>query len=233
MRVIVPLAGPDFVRRDGSIKGLTLFKGEPLLKYILDSRPWALEITGYAFVLHDCTEARWFATQHLELWYPGCSIIYSTTFTRGAALSALAGLSAVDDIHQPLIIDLGDIYYASNLDIRSSLCSSGEIGAIALVFKSTEPHYSYLSCDHNGVFLYAAEKRVVSDNASAGTYIFQNPATFLRSVAFAFENEADEACNNLFYVCPLFNGVLRQGKSVALEPVFAVSDVKLLDDPSD
>ena len=44
MHVIVPLAGPGFVAQDGSLKALTLFEEQPLLKYILNSRAWLSKV---------------------------------------------------------------------------------------------------------------------------------------------------------------------------------------------
>jgi NDP-sugar pyrophosphorylase family protein len=231
MHVIVPLAGPDFVRADGSIKALEPFQGQPLLKYALDSRPWASKAKQYSFVLYDCQEARRFAHDYLSHWYKGCSVVYLSAFTRGAAISALSGLSVLDEFCQPLIIDLADIIYNSNINIEQVLEADQSIGGIALVFESNNPQYSYLASDSNGQVVEAAEKRVISDQASAGTYIFRNCATALKAVAHAIENESSQTHNNLFYVCPLFNGVLAQGKQVALARVFDIMDMKITSIP--
>lgn len=219
------------MRADGSIKALEPFQGQPLLKYALDSRPWASKAKQYSFVLYDCQEARRFAHAYLSHWYKGCSVVYLSAFTRGAAISALSGLSVLDEFCQPLIIDLADIIYNSNINIKQVLEADQSIGGIALVFESNNPQYSYLASDSNGQFVEAAEKRVISDQASAGTYIFRNCATFLKAVAHAIENESSQAYNSLFYVCPLFNGVLAQGKQVALARVFDIMDMKITSIP--
>lgn len=229
MQVIVPLAGPDFVRPDGSIKALTPFQGQPLLKYALASRPWASKVQRYSFILYDCAQARKFALEYLNRWYQGCSIVFLSTFSRGAALSALAGLSVLEDFSQALIVDLADISYVSDIDIDCALQAEPSIGGIGLVFPSSNPQYSFLASNSDGVFVEAAEKKVISGLASAGTYIFENSSTFLKAVAHAFDNESSQTFNNCFYVCPLFNGVLAQGKQVTLEHVFDIVDIKSID----
>jgi len=229
MHIIVPLAGPDFTLADGRIKALIPFQGEPLLKYVLDSRPWASKATRYCFALHDCATARKFSYEYLSSWYPGCSIVYLSTISRGAALSALAAVSLVNEFCQPMIIDLADIYYSSSLDIEYALQSQPDAGGIALVFESTNPQYSYLAIDNNGMVIEAAEKKVISNKASAGTYIFDNCSTFLKAIGHAIDNAPSQTHGNLFYVCPLFNGVLSLGRQVALEPVFDVMDIKLIE----
>lgn len=227
MHVIIPLAGPDFIHADGSIKPLIRFQGQPLLKYALESRPWASRAKYHSFVLHDCEESRQFAHDYLRIWFETCSIVYLSEFSRGAAISALAGLSLQNEFCQPLIIDLADILYKSSIDIDRAFYSDPGVGGIALAFASNNPQYSYLAIDGDGLVIAAAEKKVISDQASAGTYIFRDSAIFLKSIAHAFENESSQTHNNLFYVCPLFNGVIAQGKQVILANAFDIADIKL------
>lgn len=227
MDVIVPLAGPDFVAADGSVKALIPFAGEPLLWHVLKSRPWAAAAGSYTFVLRDGAETRAFAAEHLSRWFPEAAQIFLSTLTRGAACSTLAGLGCRGEQRQPLIVDLADILYTSTLNVRARLEQSPGCGGLALTFHSTNPLYSYLRCDQSGRVVEAAEKRVISAHASAGTYIFRDGATYLHAVAHAFANEASQMCNGLFYVCPLFNGVLAQGLDVELEPVYDVMDIKM------
>ncbi|QNI71223.1 hypothetical protein [Cyanobium sp. NS01] len=226
MHVIVPLAGPDFVRADGSIKALDSFQGQPLLRYALDSRPWASKAISHSFVLYDCEETRRFAHDCLKQWYEGCSIVYLDSFSRGAAISTLAGLSTLNEFCHPLIIDLADIIYKSNASIEQVLQAGPDIGGIALVFQSQNPQYSYLASDANGRVVGAAEKKVISDQASAGTYIFRDCSTVLKALAHAIDNEPSHTHNDLFYVCPLFNGVIAQGKQVTLERAYDIIDCK-------
>ena len=226
MRLIVPLAGPDFVNKDGGIKALIPFNGQPLLKYILESRPWAREIKAITFILNDTAETRQFASGCLSKWFPDSIIVFLSTFSRGAALSSLAGIACQANFNDPIIVDLADIFYKSFTRPTDILSASQNCGGIGLVFASKNPNYSYLRCDTSGRFCEAVEKKVVSNLASAGTYIFKNSSVFLRSLAHAFDNEANQVCNNLFYVCPLFNGVLDQGLDVALETVDHVIDIK-------
>jgi hypothetical protein len=229
MRVVVPLAGPDFILKGGELKANIKLDGEPLLRRVLASRPWAntLNSPDYSFVLFDAPETRSFVIDVLLDWYPSATITFISCYTRGAALSALAGLSTGKDVGVPIIVDLADILYTSTLDPKSVFQANPDCGGIALTFKSDNVAYSYLRLDTFGVFDMAAEKRVISDNASAGTYIFRDMATYLRALAHGLDNESNQSFRDLFYVCPLFNGVKEQGKSVLLEAVTNVTDIKL------
>ena len=226
MHIVVPLAGPDFVSQEGKIKALRSFRGQPLLPYLLQSRPWANQASHHTFILTDAGPVRDFAETYLKQWYPNASIVFLSGYTNGAALSALAGVAMQAARDEPLIVDLGDIYYKSDLDIKQRLSRNSQCGGIALVFGSDQTIYSYLRCNHDGLVVQAAEKRVISDNASAGTYVFRNTSTYLRAMAHALENKESQMHNYLFYVCPLFNGVLAQGMQVEIDPVYDVVDIK-------
>ena len=229
MHVIVPLAGPDFIRSDGSVKALIPYRGKPLLKYILDSRPWSSLVTNYSFIMLDSFKTRNLVEQHLKDWYPNSSFTFLSSFTRGAALSALAGISTIQDFSKPVIIDLADIYYVCCDNVEELLNNLQKVGAIAFTFNSSNSAYSYLKCDSNGSFLEAAEKSVISNNASAGTYVFKNCSILLSAISHALQNEKTQTYNKLFYVCPLFNGVHAQNEKVILRQVTSVDDIKCLE----
>ena len=122
----------------------------------------------------------------------------------------------------PIIVDLADIQYKSNLDPLDAF-KDRNLGVTT--FESNNPAYSYLKLDSSGHFIEAAEK-VISRNASAGTYLFCDTATYLRALAYSIENKEKETYQDLFYVCPLLNGVKNQGKKVQLESVSNIVDVK-------
>ncbi len=222
----MPLAGPDFVKPDGNVKAMELFRGEPLLKYILESRPWATNVLGYTFILRDQPETHLFVENHLLEWYPDATIVFLPAFTRGAALSVLAGLSCIQDFKSPIVVDLADIYYHTSFNVAERLANTLSIGGLALTFQSNASHYSYLRRNDEGKVVETAEKRVISSDASAGTYIFRSTQIYLNAIAHAVANEDTQSYNELFYICPLLNGVIELGLDVVLEPVDHVIDIK-------
>jgi hypothetical protein len=226
MRVIVPLAGPDFIRAGGALKAEIELDGAPMLRRVLSSRPWACAEQDYSFILIDAPETRAFANGALSEWYPGASVTFISDYTRGAALSALAGIATGHDVNEPIIVDLADIGYVSTLDPIRVFKTNQDCGGIALTFQAENPAYSYLRLNASGSFDNAAEKRVISNNASAGTYIFRDMATYLRALAHNLENKHNQTFQDLFFVCPLLNGIKDMGKQVLLEPVTNVIDIK-------
>lgn len=231
MKIIVPLAGPDFELTGGGVKAEIPVEGQPLLRRALETRPWwtsgAASDRDLVFILRRSDTTLRFADTVLRAWYPRARVSLISDYTGGAALSALAGLALVADAEEPIIIDLADILYDATIDLADWFGQSRDAGAVALTFASDNPVYSYLRFDDSGVFLEAAEKRVISNNASAGTYAFRSPALLLRAVTHSLEHRAALTYKGLFFVCPLFNGVRAAGERVSMIGVSNVRDLKI------
>ncbi len=71
-----------------------------------------------------------------------------------------------------------------------------------------------------------AEKKVISNIASSGTYFFANLATYLNALAHNLKNKNSYTYKNLFFVCPLMNGVVDQGLRVLNYEVSQIKDIK-------
>ena len=229
MRIIVPLAGPDFERADGGVKATLEIKGRPLLRRALEQRPWwtagQAGSADLVFVLRETPASQTFAQGALRDWYPGAGIVSIGRYTRGAALSALAGIALMERTDEPICVDLADIEYVSTLNPLARFAET-QAGGIVLTFPSDNPAYSYLATDAGGRVTEAAEKRVISDTASAGTYLFRDTACYLSAVAHSLTHADAVMHRDLFFVCPLVNGLVAQGLDVLLEPVTDVADIK-------
>jgi len=228
MNVIVPIAGPDYFS-NGKAKGLRLNNGEPILWQTLTSRPWHNDDTRYIFVILDGELAREFAELYLRKWFINSSFVFLSEATKGAALSSLSAISIIKDFNSPLIVDLGDIGFYTKLNIENLFLNNKECGGIALSFYSSNPIYSYFYCQDNSDFVQQAiEKKVISNHASAGTYIFRNSRVFLKAVSHSLEFPHLNTHDNLFYVCPLFNGVIAAGYSVQRVEIESIIDFKYI-----
>jgi len=230
LKIIVPLAGPDFVSADGRLKALAdIGAAEPFLHAALKQRPWARHTppSDYAFVLHDQEQTRAFASIHLQSWFPGCRVVFLSHFAAGAAFSSLAGAAVhLNADHRPLVIDLADILYTSDIDPAVHFAQNPNDGGLALTFRSSNPIYSYLRKNEHGIVVEVAEKKVISNEASAGTYAFRSGPVLLKALAHAIETADTQTHRGLFFVCPLFNGVLAQSLAVGTTTVHAVRDIK-------
>lgn len=231
MKVIIPLAGPDFVGPDGVVKSEHELDGVPLLRRAIEGRSWwrngSVTDADLVFTLHDDHASRRFVKDKLALWYPAARTVFVSDYARGAAFSALAGCSVIHDIAEPICFDLADILFECDQDPLAPFFDE-EVGAVALTFLSDNPVYSYLRRDEGGKVVEAAEKRVISNEASAGVYFFRSMTIYLKALAHVAEHSAAYTHNNLFFLCPVYNGILAQGLSVEGMAVMSVYDIKAI-----
>lgn len=213
MICIVPLAGPDLVHPQYGLRPLHVVDGQPILQLALRGRAWGRQLGNedYVFVLRACAEAEQLNSFLASTW-PGSKIVVLSEVTGGALYSALAG-AAYGKANAPILIDLADIVFEGE-GCFSRDAWPDRLGGIVPCFPSSEPIYSYIRSE-NGVVVEAAEKRVISDWASAGVYGFRNAAVMLAAAAHSIQHADTLSHRGALFVCPMMNGVLAQGLAVA------------------
>lgn len=210
-RCVVPLAGPDVVTTDGSLAPLRLVDGQPMIRRVLESRAWTrgLASDDYIFVVRDLPQVAQLDAFLRGAW-PGCRVVALSHPTGGALFSALAGAAMLPADAGPVIVDLADILFDGGAMPDPW---PAQLGALAPCFRSTEERFSYLRLDGDRV-LETAEKRVISDVASAGAYLFRDPGVLFAAAAHSLRHQSTLAHKGALFVCPAMNGVIAQGLDV-------------------
>jgi hypothetical protein len=232
MQCIVPLAGPQLTHPAHGLIPNYPVDGVPLLRRTIETRSWwtdrRLRAEDLIFVLREGPELRE-VRAGVTSWFEGCRVVTLSHLTRGALLSALAGTAAISALDEPLIVDLADILYDIDADIESCF-SNRSVGAVATYFEAHEACYSYFTFGADGSVASAAEKKVISSHASAGTYIFRSTGHFIAATGRALRDSREElTVANALFVCPVLNTIVRQGlKVLALEARNVRSVSKLL-----
>ncbi|MCA1407714.1 hypothetical protein I6F26_26630 [Ensifer sp. IC3342] len=227
LNVIIPLAGQDFERPDGSVKAEMVVGGATLLSATLKARPWWSAAATPVFVLRDTAASQRFARETLRAQYPAARIIWLSHASAGGAWSAVAGAALVAWPEAPVIVDLCDIMFESDADVAAAFAADPALGGLALTFASRHPQYSYLRLAPDGRMQEAREKVVISGNASAGVYAFRDVAVFHAAFAHSLHHRATLSHQGALFVCPMLNGVVAQGLDVRCLPARNVWDVKL------
>jgi len=93
---------------------------------------------------------------------------------------------------------------------------SGADGGI-VTFKATHPKWSYVKVDDNGFVTEVAEKNPISNNATVGYYYWKRGSDFVKYANQMIEK--DVRVNSEFYVCPVFNEAIADGKNVRIKEV--------------
>jgi len=156
--------------------------------------------------------------QYLEYWkscFPkNMDVIIVDKKTEGAACTVLL---AENHIHtdEPMIIANSDQYVFYDKQKWLETCCKSE-GAI-MTFNSSDPKWSYAQADEDGNVIRVAEKQVISNTATIGVYYYAEAKYFFDGAKQMIE--ANDRFNEEFYVCPVYNYILKQHNPIKIFPV--------------
>ena len=142
------------------------------------------------------------------------SIVVLDQLTDGSVCSCLFAESLIDN-DSPLVIHTLDIEFRPVFDphVMETLDADGLI----LTFKSNSTNYSYAQLDKDGNVIKTAEKKAISPNACVGIYGFKKGSDFCKYAREMIER--DLRTKNEFYISPLYNVLIEDGKKIVTEDV--------------
>jgi hypothetical protein len=162
----------------------------------------------------------------IDLVSPGAAVVRVHAKTGGAACTALLAIEHIA-ADEPLCVINGDQVLEADLsEALAGFERRGLDGGI-IVFPAVHPRWSYVRTDAAGQVVEAAEKRPISNQATAGIYYFARGADFVSGAMSMIGKDAHT--NGRFYVCPVYNElILRQLRigtfAVPREAYFSLSD---------
>jgi len=204
--VLIPMAGlgSRFVEKGYSLpKPLIKIFGKPMIQSVIDS----LDIDGnYIFVVQKDHRVKYHLDDVLDEMVPGCSIVEIDGLTDGAARTTLFAKDLINN-DTPLVIANSDqVIVWHSFEFTKALTTSD--GVLAL-FKAEDPKWSY-SKINNALISQVAEKKVVSNNANVGIYGWSKGSDYVKYAEQMIDKNI--RTNNEFYVAPVYNEAIADGK---------------------
>lgn len=137
--------------------------------------------------------------------------------TQGALATILQANRFICD-HEPLLVVNSDQYVIYKNLAWKDLCEESD-GCI-MTFKSTETKWSYAKVDADGVVVEVAEKKPISDNATAGIYYFHDGNEFIRASCKMMG--LPETVNGEYYLAPVYNWYMKRNPNIRIFEVDAM-----------
>ena len=81
-------------------------------------------------------------------------------------------------------------------------------------FWGNSDDWSYAKCDESGYVEEVAEKKVISNDATAGYYYWSKGSDYVKYARQMIEENS--RTNNEFYVAPVYNWAIKDGKKIAI-----------------
>jgi HAD superfamily hydrolase (TIGR01509 family) len=216
LNVLVPMAGAGsrFAQQGYTFpKPLIEVNGKPMIQVVVEN----LNIEAhYIFIVQQEHYEKYNLKYLLNLIAPGCDIVQVDGVTEGAACSTLLAKEYIDN-DAPLIMANSDQYVEWNSNECMYSFTSDEIDGGILTFNATHPKWSYAKVGPNGFVSEVAEKKVISNDATVGIYYWKHGSDYVRYAEQMIEKNI--RVNNEFYVCPVFNEAIADGKKIKIKTI--------------
>ena len=219
MVVLIPMAGAGSRFADAGYtfpKPLIEVRGKPMIQVVTEN----LGIKAkFVYIVQKAHYEKYNLKNVLNLITPGCEIVQTEGLTSGAACTTLLAKEFIDNGKRLVIANSDQVVDWNPAAVLYSLVESGNDGGI-LTFKSTHPKWSYARLDENGFVAEVAEKKPISDNATVGIYYWKHGSDYVKYAEQMIAK--DIRTNNEFYVCPVFNEAIGDGKKIVTREVDAM-----------
>ena len=211
LTVLIPMAGAGsrFQKAGYTFpKPLIDVKGKPMIQLVVEN----LNIkANYVYVVQKEHREKYNLDTLLNLITPNCKIVEVDKLTEGAACTALLAKEYINK-DTPLFFANSDqfVEWDSNEFLYKMNETNADGGIVS--FRATHPKWSFAKVNETGLVTEVAEKNPISDIATVGYYYWKKGSDFVKYAEDMIEK--DIRVNNEFYVCPVFNQAIEDGKEI-------------------
>ena len=213
MNVLIPMAGAGSRFEQAGYtfpKPMIDVNGKPMIQVVVDS----LNIDAkYIYVVQKEHYEKYNLNHFLRLITPNCEIVQIDKMTEGAACTTLLAKKYIDN-DEPLLIANSDQYieWDSN-EFMYSMVADDIDGGI-LTFTASHPKWSFAKLNKEGFVEKVAEKEPISNIATVGIYFYSKGSDYIKYTEQMIDK--DIRTDNEFYVCPVFNEAIQDGKQIKI-----------------
>jgi HAD superfamily hydrolase (TIGR01509 family) len=211
MNVLIPMAGAGsrFAAAGYTFpKPLIDVNNKPMIQVVVDN----LNVEAhFIFICQKEHYEKYNLKSVLNLISPECDIVQVDGLTEGAACTTLLAKHLIDN-DEPLLMANSDQFVEWNSNECLYAFTADSVDGGIITFKSTHPKWSFAKLGNDGFVSEVAEKNPISDNATVGIYYWSHGSDYVKYAEQMIQKNI--RVNNEFYVCPVFNEAIQDGKKI-------------------
>lgn len=211
MNILIPMAGAGSRFKNVGYdlpKPLINVKGKPMIQHVVEN----LNIeASYIFIVQKKHRKLYDLDILLKKISKNCKIVETDGITEGAACTTLLAKEYINT-NDPLFISNSDHFFEWRSNDFFNQCLNEEMDGNITVFNSTDPKWSFVKLNGNGYITEVAEKKVISNIATAGIYFWKKGSDYVKYAEQMICKNI--RVNNEFYVCPVFNEAIKDNKKI-------------------
>jgi hypothetical protein len=211
LNVLIPMAGAGsrFEKAGYTFpKPLIDVNGKTMIQVVIDNL--SLD-ANFIYVVQKAHRVKYNLDTLLNLITPNCNIIEVDGLTEGAACTALFAKELINN-NNPLFFANSDQFVEWDSNEFMYKMQETNVDGGLVTFESTHPKWSFAKLDKNGYVSEVSEKNPISNIATVGYYYWKHGSDFIKYSEQMIEK--DIRVNNEFYVCPVFNEAILDGKKI-------------------
>ena len=216
MNVLIPMAGAGsrFAAAGYTFpKPLIEVNGKPMIQVVTEN----LNVEAhFIYIVQKNHYDKYNLKQLLNLISPGCDIVQVNSLTEGAACTTLLAKELINN-DEPLLMANSDQYVEWNSnECLYAFTADGVDGGI-VTFRATHPKWSFAKLGDDGFVTEVAEKNPISNIATVGIYYWKKGSDYVKYAEQMIEKNI--RTNGEFYVCPVFNEAIGDGKKIRVKDI--------------
>jgi HAD superfamily hydrolase (TIGR01509 family) len=213
LNVLIPMAGAGSRFADAGYtfpKPLIEVRGKSMIQVVVDNI--GLD-ANYHFVVQKEHREKYNLDTMLNLIAENCKVIEVDGLTEGAACTALLAKKFINN-NQPLFFANSDQWVDWDpVEFMYKMQETKSDGGI-VTFEANHPKWSFAKTNNDGIVTEVAEKKPISTNATVGYYYWKHGSDFVKYAEEMIEKNI--RVNNEFYVCPVYNQAIEDGKIIRI-----------------
>ena len=213
MKILIPMAGEGsrFAKEGYTFpKPLIDVRGKPMIQTVVENLDFD---SDYVFLVRK---------KHIEQYSGILDTLDRITngrfnyvevdgLTEGAACTALLAEKYIDN-DEGLLIANSDQFISYEPENFNTIKSLSGVDSIVFTFNDVHPKWSFVKTNSRGFVTEVAEKRPISNIATCGIYWYRRGSDFVKYAKQMIER--DIRVNNEFYIAPVYNELIKDGKSL-------------------
>jgi UDP-N-acetylglucosamine diphosphorylase / glucose-1-phosphate thymidylyltransferase / UDP-N-acetylgalactosamine diphosphorylase / glucosamine-1-phosphate N-acetyltransferase / galactosamine-1-phosphate N-acetyltransferase len=138
--------------------------------------------------------------------------------TEGTACTVLFAREYINN-NSPLLIANSDQLVDVNINSLIDDCISRDLDGSILTFidEFSDPKWSFARVNKDFLVQEVQEKKVISDYATVGIYLYTKGSDFVNAAIDMIIN--NDRVNNEFYTCPTYNYLIQNGKKIGISNI--------------
>lgn len=211
MNVLIPMAGAGsrFAQAGYTFpKPLIEVDGKPMIQVVVEN----LNVDAhFIFIVQKEHYEKYNLKQLLNLIAPNCDIVQVDGITEGAACTTLLAKDLINN-NEPLLMANSDQFVEWNSNECLYAFTADDIDGGIVTFEATHPKWSFARMNEDGFICEVAEKNPISNIATVGIYYWKKGSDYVKYAEQMISKNI--RTNNEFYVCPVFNEAIGDGKKI-------------------